>query len=169
MSKYFLYLDESKDFKNQIIYIWWFCSLLSIQRFENIYGPIVDRYSEIELKSTQSYDREFFETLNIGKQVSYFEYSQKLYAKSDKDYLSWLLIYIESFLLHRSLWKITELHIYADFNRLAPDMRSLEKTFSRKLTHTFDMPITIEFKNSRNYRSIQFADLIVGTYRRSLK
>lgn len=168
MSKYFLYIDESKDFKHDILYIWGFASLIGLQKMEKICNSLVLPTSKKELKSTQDYDRRFFECLNLKKMMSYFEWSKKIFAWSDKDYLFALLEYIDSFLKNHPE-RITELQIYADYTRLAPDMKTVEKIFSRKLSHTFGIPIKMEFKNSQNYRVIQFADLIVWIYRRSFK
>ncbi len=168
MSKYFLYIDESKDFKHNILYIWGFSSVIGLQKLEKICKSLALPYSKKELKSTQDYDRKFFESLDLKKKVSYFEYSKKIFAGSDKDYLFALLEYIDSFLKNHPE-KITELQIYADYNRLAPDMKTVEKIFSRKLSHTFGIPIKMEFKNSKIYRVIQFADLIVWSYRRAIK
>jgi hypothetical protein len=45
-------------------------------------------------------------------------------------------------------------------------MRKLQKSLSKKFSNQFWIPIVIEFKNSAQYRSIQFADLAVGIHRR---
>jgi Protein of unknown function (DUF3800) len=164
MPKYFLYIDESKDFKNHTLYLGGLISRLTLSWFEKICKQIVGQSFPGELKSTQDYHRDFFHDL-IQQKNSFLEpFVQKIISRGDLDYLDNIIVLLEAFLQQKD--DISEITIYADFTRLSDDMRKTEKAFTKKLSHHFWIPIEIFFKNSRLYRCIQLADLAVGCFRK---
>lgn len=167
MPKYFLYIDESKDFKNHTIYIGGLVSVLWLSAFEKFCKKCVPDNQKKELKSTQDFDRVFFEELTQKEWLPFSTQVEKLTSHSDHDYLDNLITFVE--LVLQKLHQIDAVHIIADFTRLSSDMEKTERSFSKKLTHLFQKPITLEFKNSSQYRCIQFADLAVWSFRKQKK
>lgn len=164
MPKYFLYIDESKDYKNHTLYLGWLVSRLAFSWFEKMCKQIVGKKFPGELKSTQAYHRDFFHALVEEKEHSLESFVQKIISHGDCDYLDNIIELLWAFLEQKD--DISEITIYADFTRLSDDMRKTEKAFTKKLSHHFWIPIEVFFKNSRLYRCIQLADLSVGCFRK---
>jgi hypothetical protein len=76
-----------------------------------------------------------------------------------------LIAYIEKVLFSHE--NVSDIQIYADFTRLDRDMIRYSKVFSRKLSNHLDRHVRLEFRPSHLYRSLQFADLEVGIYRKT--
>ncbi len=163
MSKIFLYIDESKDYKNGILHIGWFFCVHGLANMDRICGSLIS--TPYELKSTRKNDREQFEKMvKVHKKLPFQFFTQSFDGiTSDQQYLDTLIYFLESF-----VWKYEppELQIYADYIRLDEDMRRYEKRISKKLTHHFSFPIILEFLPSHRHTSVQFADLIIWIHRR---
>ena len=165
MSKVFLYIDESKDYKNNTLYLWGIVSHLGFHTFERFCQSKLPADFPYELKSTRPQDRLILENLLLEDDVPLSVLVEKLSVKNDNDYIEALVQFLEIFLSNTSI-PITALDISADFIRLDKDMRKLQRSLSKKFSNQFSIPIVLEFKNSFQYRCIQFADLAVGIYRR---
>lgn len=165
MSKYFLYIDESKHYKDNILYIWGIVTSLGFHAFEKFCQNQLPEDFPYELKSTRPKDRQILEKILQNEDCPFWVFTRKLIVKNDTEYVRWLLQFLEDF-INSSDKVISSLDISADFIRLDSDMRRFQKSLSRKLSNHFKVPIVIEFKNSSQYRCIQFADLVVGIHRR---
>ncbi len=165
MSKIFLYIDESKDYKNNTLYLWGIVTHLGFHAFEKLCQNILPADFPYELKSTRPHDRQILEQFMLKEDCPMSILVEKLSAKNDTEYIDALIRYVDIFLTHTDI-QVSSLDISADFIRLARDMRKLQKSLSKKFSNQFWIPIVIEFKNSSQYRSIQFADLAVGIHRR---
>ena len=165
MSKIFLYIDESKEYKNNTLYIGGLVSRLWFHAFEKICSELTPSDFHYELKWTRKPDRELF--LNMKTDIDKYAEIQvwEYLAYGDRDYLDCLWMLLADIMKTRGTF-VSEIHIFADFIRLDSDMRKLEKSLSKKFSNQFWIPIVLEFKNSSQYRSIQFADLAVGIHRR---
>ncbi len=165
MSKIFLYIDESKDYKNNILYLGGIVTHLGFHAFEKFCQKALPPNFPYELKSTRPQDRKILETYMREKDCPFKVLVRKMQAKSDTDYIDVLIRFVEDFLANSPI-PVSSLDISADFIRLDSDMKKLQKSLSKKFSNQFWIPIVIEFKNSSQYRSIQFADLAVGIHRR---
>jgi hypothetical protein len=165
MSKIFLYIDESKDYKNNILYLGGIVTHLGFHAFEKLCQSILPSDFPYELKSTRPHDRQILEQFMLTPDCPISILVEKLSASSDTEYIDALVRYVEIF-LDRTDIQVSSMAISADFIRLDRDMRKLQKSLSKKFSNQFWIPIVIEFKNSEQYRSIQFADLAVGIHRR---
>ena len=164
MPTYFLYIDESKDYKNHKLYIGWILSDHWLSSCEKMCQNLLPRDIPYELKSTRPNDREIFQKTWKNNSLTEIFVTQ-VFARSDEDYLTNLIESVSQLLSKKP--STHALDIFADFTRLSDDMKKVENAFSKKLTHHFSIPVRLEFKNSRYYRCIQYADLAVGCFRRN--
>ncbi len=167
MPKYFLYIDESKDYKNHTLFLGGLVSKIGFGHMEQFCQGCTSQLSKKELKSTQQYDRNFFEKILSTWNIPFTTFVQKICAHSDIEYLIHLTQLVESFLQEYN--DVVEMDIFADFTRLGSETKKIEQSFSRKLSHRFDKNIQFCFRNSAKSRTIQFADLAVWIYRRQKK
>jgi hypothetical protein len=163
MSKIFLYIDESKDYKNNAIHIGWFFCMHGLANMDRVCESLIS--TPYELKSTRKNDREQFEKIIQTHEKLPFRLFTLSFDNitSDKQYLDSLIHFLDCFIGEYKPW---DLQIYADYIRLDEDMRRYEKRISKKLTHHFSFPITLEFLASHRHTSIQFADLAIWIHRR---
>jgi hypothetical protein len=95
MSRVFLYIDESKDYKNHTLYIGGLISHLSLTKIEAHCQRLCTSRSNEELKSTKPYDREFFRGILKATDIPFRMYATSISASSDKEYLSALTLFLE--------------------------------------------------------------------------
>jgi len=136
MSKVFLYIDESKDYKNNILYLGGIVTHLGFHAFEKVCQNTLPTEFPYELKSTRPQDRKILEQFMMTSDCPISILVEKLPAKSDTDYIDALLRYVQIF-LDRSDTQVSSIDISADFIRLDRDMRKLQKSLSKKFSNQF--------------------------------
>ena len=162
MQKVFLYIDESKQYKNSILYMGGIYGEYSLHAMNQYCRSILNR--PYELSSTRREDREEYVRSSPQAHRKYRTHCMIFSdISSDKQYLEALKRYIGNVI---ELCNPQELSIFADFIRLDENMSRVEKSFSRTLSSLYDRKISLQFLNSKNHLSIQFADMEVGLYRR---
>lgn len=162
MKKLFLYIDESKEYKNNILYMGGIYGEYGLHAMNLHCWSIFSR--PYELSSTRCEDREEYLRYTSVSQIKYNSFCRTfLEISSDKQYLEGLQQYIKEFV---DIHKPTDLSIFADFIRLDKDMSSIERAFSKSLSSRNNCKISLRFLNSKNNISIQFADLEIWLHRR---
>jgi len=162
IKRIFLYIDESKDYKNNLLYMGGLfseCWLHAMNTHcKNIYS------TDYELSSTRRPDREWYIKAKWKNKLRYNVYCRKIeWISSDRQYLDALKEYLESFI---EKYNPDDIVIFPDYIRLDSDMKKLGKRFSKNLSSNFGKNIELEFLTSSNHLSIQFADLEIGLFRR---
>lgn len=160
MKKLFLYIDESKDYKNNTLYVWGLASYLGFHLMNEYCAGLLPSWVHYELKSTRLRDREFFEKI-IAKEVPFSLLGNVYEVESDQKYEKCLCD-----LIIQMIWKHENINVFVDSIKIAGDMRKYQKMLSKKLSRELNKNIQIEFKKSSEYRCIQFADLAIGVFRR---
>lgn len=168
MSKIFLYIDESKDFQNNQMYLWSIISTFGPHTLDKHLEQLLPYKFQRELKSTKSHDCEMFKDMSVWNKNIYWCYAGVYDAKNDKDYLSCLKSHTLA-ILSQYDQNVTTVEMIVDFNRLDSNMSKVEKAFSRSLSETLKIPVILSFKNSKSLLAIQFADLTTWIYRKQHK
>lgn len=162
MKRVFLYIDESKDYKNHLLYMGGLFGEYGLHAMNTHCKSIYA--TEYELSSTRKPDRENYLKAKSKHTVRYDTYCEKIHGiSSDKQYLDALKIYIENFI---AKYHPDEIMIFPDYIRLDSDMKKLGKRFGKALSSHFSKTIEVEFLTSTNHLSIQFTDLEIWLFRR---
>lgn len=162
IKRVFLYIDESKDYKNNLLYMGGLFGEYGLHAMNMHCKDILS--TQYELSSTRKPDREKYVHAKSKNNIKYTSFCKKIpWIYSDKQYLDALKIYLESFI---NEYNPEEIILFPDYIRLDADMKKLEKRFSKALSAQFSIKIELEFLTSANHNAIQFADLEVWLFRR---
>lgn len=164
MKKLFLYIDESKDFTTNNLYIGWLVANLGLHAMNIYCAEFVPTWLKYELKSTRKYERNLFVGLYDNMSPEWQIFWSKFFGLKEIPYESFLFVYVEKVLTHFP--QCIEVDIFVDSIKIAPDVRKYQKTLSKRLSKATGKKISFEFKQSHEHVAIQFADLAVGIFRR---
>ncbi len=171
MSKYFLYIDETKQLQNGILILWGFLSRYNKESCNKIIEKHLATYklwNYKELKSTSKYGKEFIEH-------GWVEFLQQKWIIEKVIWTITFEYYRDSYEWYRSvLIKLIEeinikddlIGIYIDSLPVVKNTKILQKYLERDICPIFPNITKIIPENSSNQRCIQLADHIIGEIRK---
>lgn len=171
MSKYFLYIDESKQLQNGILMLWGFLSRNNKESCNKVISEAFEEYkiwNLQEIKSTSKYWKGFIEKwwIEYLKEKGIIErivatISYDYYRDSYEWYKATLIKLIDEVAIRDEI-----IAVYIDYLPLVKNRKDIQLFLERDICPIYTNILKITPEISSSQRCIQISDLIMGEIRK---